>query len=41
MSKASVPLIPGYHGEDQALSTLMKEADRIGYDLYMNSVFIV
>lgn len=31
MSKASVPLIPGYHGEDQSLETLLKEADKIGF----------
>ena len=32
MAKANVPLIPGYHGEDQSVSTLMNEADKIGYE---------
>ena len=31
MEKAGVPLVPGYHGEDQAPARLEKEALRIGY----------
>jgi 3-methylcrotonyl-CoA carboxylase alpha subunit len=31
MEKAGVPLVPGYHGEDQDASLLEKEATRIGY----------
>jgi 3-methylcrotonyl-CoA carboxylase alpha subunit len=38
MSKASVPLIPGYHGEDQSLETLLKEADKIGYPVLIKAV---
>lgn len=34
MSKANVPLIPGYHGEDQSIPVLQKEAQRIGYVNY-------
>ena len=30
MEKAGVPLVPGYHGEDQSLERLRKEADVIG-----------
>jgi 3-methylcrotonyl-CoA carboxylase alpha subunit len=30
MEKAGVPLVPGYHGDEQADSTCA-EADRIGY----------
>lgn len=29
--KLGLPLIPGYQGEDQSLSVLMKEADKMGY----------
>jgi len=31
MEKAGVPLVPGYHGEDQAAALLEKEAARIGF----------
>jgi 3-methylcrotonyl-CoA carboxylase alpha subunit len=31
MEKAAVPLVPGYHGEDQDAALLRREADRIGY----------
>src|SRR5258708_12296827 len=31
MEKAGVPLVPGYHGEDQDPVLLEKEATRIGY----------
>src|SRR5437868_10435417 len=31
MEKAGVPLVPGYHGEDQASALLEKEAARIGF----------
>ncbi len=33
MSKAGVPLVPGYHGENQDLKVLQHEADGIGYPL--------
>eukprot|EP01116_Phalansterium_solitarium_P025754 TRINITY_DN99_c0_g2_i3.p1 TRINITY_DN99_c0_g2~~TRINITY_DN99_c0_g2_i3.p1 ORF type:complete len:551 (-),score=225.71 TRINITY_DN99_c0_g2_i3:361-2013(-) len=38
MSAASVPLIPGYHGEDQSTETLMREADKIGYPVLIKAV---
>ena len=31
MEKAGVPLVPGYHGEDQSPALLQKEAARIGF----------
>jgi len=31
MEKAGVPLVPGYHGDDQDAALLAKEAARIGY----------
>eukprot|EP01117_Protostelium_nocturnum_P012191 TRINITY_DN4479_c0_g1_i1.p1 TRINITY_DN4479_c0_g1~~TRINITY_DN4479_c0_g1_i1.p1 ORF type:complete len:714 (+),score=277.87 TRINITY_DN4479_c0_g1_i1:223-2142(+) len=38
MGKASVPQIPGYHGEDQSLDLLKKEADKIGYPVLIKAV---
>jgi len=38
MSKANVPLIPGYHGDDQSLPTLMKEAEKIGFPILIKAV---
>jgi 3-methylcrotonyl-CoA carboxylase alpha subunit len=31
MEKANVPLVPGYHGEQQDADFLHTQADRIGY----------
>src|SRR5258705_7375047 len=31
MEKAGVPLVPGYHGENQDPAFLKKEADKVGY----------
>ena len=31
MSEAGVPVVPGYHGEDQSLDTLRREANKIGF----------
>ncbi len=31
MTEAGVPLVPGYHGDDQALATLKKESDNVGF----------
>ena len=31
MEAANVPVIHGYHGEDQSLDTLKAEADKIGF----------
>jgi 3-methylcrotonyl-CoA carboxylase alpha subunit len=37
MAKARVPLVPGYHGEDQDPKALEKEADRIGYPVLIKA----
>ncbi|KAL1497064.1 hypothetical protein ABEB36_008088 [Hypothenemus hampei] len=38
MSKAGVPIIEGYHGEDQNVENLKKEASRIGYPIMIKAV---
>ncbi len=37
MQKAGVPLVPGYHGEDQSPDLLQSEADRIGYPVLIKA----
>ncbi|MEK6245428.1 MAG: acetyl/propionyl/methylcrotonyl-CoA carboxylase subunit alpha [Pseudomonadota bacterium] len=37
MEKAGVPLVPGYHGENQAPAFLQKEADKIGYPVLIKA----
>jgi 3-methylcrotonyl-CoA carboxylase alpha subunit len=37
MEKAGVPTVPGYHGDDQDIATLRKEADRIGYPVLVKA----
>src|SRR5262245_54398817 len=37
MEKAGVPLVPGYHGDDQSPELLAKEAARIGYPVLIRS----
>jgi 3-methylcrotonyl-CoA carboxylase alpha subunit len=37
MEKAGVPLVPGYHGHDQAPALLQREADRIGYPVLIKA----
>lgn len=37
METAGVPLIPGYHGENQEADFLHKEADRIGYPVLIKA----
>jgi 3-methylcrotonyl-CoA carboxylase alpha subunit len=37
MEKASVPLVPGYHGADQDAALLQREADRIGYPVLIKA----
>ncbi|MBT4385449.1 MAG: ATP-grasp domain-containing protein [Betaproteobacteria bacterium] len=37
VNKAGVPLLPGYHGEDQSDEVLCFEADRIGYPLLIKA----
>lgn len=38
MSKASVPVVPGYHGEDQDNQRLIGEADKMGYPVLIKPV---
>lgn len=37
MAKAKVPLIPGYHGDDQSEKTLLKEATAIGFPVLLKA----
>ena len=37
MEKAGVPLVPGYHGENQDPVLLQKEADKIGYPVLIKA----
>ncbi|AKS41464.1 acetyl/propionyl/methylcrotonyl-CoA carboxylase subunit alpha [Wenzhouxiangella marina] len=37
MEPAGVPLIPGYHGDDQSDVTLMAEAERVGFPLMLKA----
>jgi 3-methylcrotonyl-CoA carboxylase alpha subunit len=37
MQKAGVPLVPGYHGEDQSEATLDKEAAKVGFPLLIKA----
>ena len=37
MAQAGVPLVPGYHGEDQDPALLQREADRIGYPVLIKA----
>ncbi|MBC7414940.1 MAG: acetyl/propionyl/methylcrotonyl-CoA carboxylase subunit alpha [Herminiimonas sp.] len=37
MEKAGVPLVPGYHGDDQDPALLHREADRIGYPVLLKA----
>lgn len=38
MAKAGVPIIPGYHGENQTDSFLKEEATRIGFPLMIKAI---
>ncbi|WP_372981585.1 acetyl-CoA carboxylase biotin carboxylase subunit [Marinobacter sediminum] len=38
MEKAGVPLVPGYHGNDQAPETLRTEAEKCGFPLLLKAV---
>ena len=38
MSAAGVPIIEGYHGEDQSVERLKKEASAIGYPVMIKAV---
>ncbi|MFS8036184.1 acetyl/propionyl/methylcrotonyl-CoA carboxylase subunit alpha [Xanthobacter sp. AM11] len=37
MEKAGVPLVPGYHGEDQDAGLLAREAERIGFPVLIKA----
>ncbi len=37
MEKAGVPVVPGYHGEEQSIETLQKEAQRVGFPLMLKA----
>jgi 3-methylcrotonyl-CoA carboxylase alpha subunit len=37
MQQAGVPLVPGFHGEDQSPALLQREADRIGYPVLIKA----
>jgi 3-methylcrotonyl-CoA carboxylase alpha subunit len=37
MEKARVPLVPGYHGDDQSPELLVKEAQRIGFPVLIKA----
>jgi 3-methylcrotonyl-CoA carboxylase alpha subunit len=39
MADAGVPLIPGYHGEDQTDERLLEEAKRVGFPLLIKAAF--
>ncbi|MEX1056951.1 MAG: biotin carboxylase N-terminal domain-containing protein, partial [Natronospirillum sp.] len=38
MGDAGVPLVPGYHGADQAPDLLQREADKMGYPVMLKAV---
>ncbi len=37
MDEAGVPLVPGYHGDDQSDATLAREAERVGFPLMLKA----
>ena len=38
MSAANVPIIEGYHGEDQSDERLLQESERIGFPVMIKAV---
>ncbi|WP_210397723.1 acetyl/propionyl/methylcrotonyl-CoA carboxylase subunit alpha [Motiliproteus sediminis] len=38
MEKAGVPLVPGYHGDDQRVDLIKREAERCGYPVLLKAV---
>ena len=38
MSQAEVPIIAGYHGDDQSEETLLQEAKKIGFPVMIKAV---
>ncbi len=41
MEEAGVPVVPGYHGDDQSLETLSAEAERIGFPVLIKRSLVV
>ncbi len=39
MSEAEVPLVPGYHGDDQDPATLRAEAEKIGFPVLLKAAY--
>ncbi len=39
MSEAEVPLVPGYHGDDQDPATLLAEAEKIGFPVLLKAAY--
>ncbi|MBO2674424.1 acetyl/propionyl/methylcrotonyl-CoA carboxylase subunit alpha [Shewanella algae] len=39
MGRAGVPLVPGYHGDDQSDEVLLSEAEKIGFPLLIKAAF--
>jgi 3-methylcrotonyl-CoA carboxylase alpha subunit len=39
MSKANVPLVPGYHGDDQTDTTLIAQAKAVGFPLLIKAAY--
>ena len=37
MEKAKVPLVPGYHGDDQSVQGLKSHADKMGYPVLLKA----
>lgn len=37
MSAAGVPVVPGYHGEEQSAPFLKSQADKIGYPVIIKA----
>src|SRR5262249_57067293 len=37
MEKAGVPLVPGYHGDDQDEATLAKAAEKVGFPVLVKA----
>merc|ERR1712137_255055 len=37
MQKANVPVVPGYHGDDQSIEVLQREADAMGYPVLIKA----
>lgn len=37
MEKAKVPLVPGYHGDDQSMSVIKQAADEMGYPVLLKA----